>query len=275
MELICNWIPAQMDEAWNVCREMGHAGRVFTSLRGAGENRQEIDSPEVQNYQYRWLPLRRMEKAKPLGCHQGIWLICRRFPRGVGITARWHHGGESTESPSGQRIRKGKVPFLYEQAKRTRWSRRCDLGTICGFPLVFTARGPSASIISPLTWSRRRKDRLPLSATPPPVGILWTFRMLPCAAVEPKFLLQRQALRGECHVVKCISKDNLRRGILWRRSTASAGGSGNLEYGSFVQVMRKALFHPPVNENLWKKLTGGTWKEQAPLRRESEDAATQ
>ena len=39
------------------------------------------------------------------------------------------------------------------------------------------------------------------------------------------------------------------------------GGSGNLEYGSFVQAKEGALSICPVNETI-KRLTDGTWKEQ-------------
>lgn len=69
------------------------------------------------------------------------------------------------------------------------------------------------------------------------------------------------ATRGECHAVNVASEDTR---VLWdfvEEIHSLCGGSGNLEYGSFVQAKEGALSICPVNENL-RRLTGGTWKEQ-------------
>ena len=67
--------------------------------------------------------------------------------------------------------------------------------------------------------------------------------------------------RGECHAVNVASEDTRVLRDFVEEIHSLCGGSGNLEYGSFVQAKEGALSICPVNENL-RRLTGGTWKEQ-------------
>lgn len=67
--------------------------------------------------------------------------------------------------------------------------------------------------------------------------------------------------QGECHAVNVASEDTRVLRDFVEEIHSLCGGSGNLEYGSFVQAKEGALSICPVNENM-KKLTGGTWKEQ-------------
>ena len=231
-------IPAQMDQAVECVPQIGHAD-AFLHFAWRGVNRQEIDSPAVQKLNIDG-SLRCMEAAGLLGC-QVFMDAGSRVEYGITADGTME---ESMECHPVNEYGKAKLAF-FEQAKQ-----------LCR-ELQLTYYHPW-SIISTLTRELPEGKTVSLSAC----RHRWNFMDIEDASRAVVELYRySDSHRGECHAVNVASEDTRVLRDFVEEIHSLCGGSGNLEYGSFVQAKEGALSICPVNENL-RRLTGGTWKEQ-------------
>lgn len=163
---------------------------------------------------------------------------------------------ESMECHPVNEYGKAKLAF-YEQAKR-----KCQEMQMTYYHLRFFSvygKGDHPwSIISTLTRELPEGKTVSLSAC----RHRWNFMDIADASRAVVELYRYSDMhQGECHAVNVASEDTRVLRDFTEEIHSLCGGSGNLEYGSFVQAKEGALSICPVNENM-KKLTGGTWKEQ-------------
>jgi nucleoside-diphosphate-sugar epimerase len=95
----------------------------------------------------------------------------------------------------------------------------------------------------------------------------WNFMDIEDAARAVLELIRHSgSFEGETHIVNIASEDTRRLRDFVEEIHALCGGSGSLEYGTFVQAKEGALSICPTVDVL-KKLTEGTWEERVPFRK--------
>ncbi len=241
---------AEMDEAVACVPKIGHAD-AFLHFAWRGVNRQEIDSPEVQQTNVDG-SMQCLEAARLLGC-QVFMDAGSRVEYGITPDGRME---ESMECHPVNAYGKAKLAF-YEQAKDLCGKMQMTYYHLRFFSVYGKGDHPW-SIISTLTRELPMEKTVSLSAC----MHRWNFMDIADASRAVLELYRyNDTHKGECHVVNVASEDTRVLRDFVEEIHSLCGGKGKLEYGSFVQAKEGALSICPVNENI-RKLTNGTWKEE-------------
>ncbi len=218
-------IPAQMDQAVECVPQIGHAD-AFLHFAWRGVNRQEIDSPAVQKLNIDG-SLRCMEAAGLLGC-QVFMDAGSRVEYGITADGTME---ESMECHPVNEYGKAKLAF-FEQAKQLCRELQLTYYHLRFFSVYGKGDHPW-SIISTLTRELPEGKTVSLSACRHRWNFMDIAGCLPrCGGAVP---LQRQP-PGRCHAVNVASEDTRVLRDFVEEIHSLCGGSGNLEYGSFVQA---------------------------------------
>lgn len=224
---------------------------AFLHFAWGGVNRQEIDSPEVQQ--------RNVQES--LGCLRAAKLLgCRVF---MDAGSRVEYG--ITEDGTMEEHMECHPVNAYGQAKldfyRQAAGQCCVWGMTFYHLRFFSVYGKGDhpwSIISTLTRELPQGKTVPLSAC----MHRWNFMDIEDAARAVLELYRcSDRFDGETHIVNVASEDTRRLREFVEEIHSLCGGRGQLEYGTFVQAKEGALSICPVVDEL-KRLTGGMWQEQ-------------
>lgn len=254
-------VPCGLDNVLEGAAEIGHADAFF-HLAWGGVNRQEIDSPQVQE----------QNVSGSIDCIKAAHLLkCTVF---MDAGSRVEYGltdGIMRESGVCRPINE------YGRAKLRFFQMARPLCEACGIRYYhlrfFSVYGPGDhpwSIISTLTRDLPLGKTVSLSAC----RHKWNFMYIE-DAVRAVYELHRWAIRKEFSppafaIVNIASTDTRPLREFVEEVHRIAGGRGRLEYGTFVQAKEGALSIQPETEVL-KALTGGTWREAYSFRRGIEE----
>lgn len=227
----------------------GVVGRAqgFFHFAWAGVNRQEIDSPQVQNQNIE-ASMACLKAAARLGCAVFMDAGSRvEYGRVPGMMEE-----EAVCSPINQYGR-AKLEF-YRQAREF-----CAGANIRYFHLrFFSVYGPGDhpwSIISTLTRELPQGRTVSLSAC----RHEWNFMYIE-DAVQAVYQLYRHSGENPSAIVNVASRDTRVLRDFVEEIHRLAGGRGKLEYGTFVQAKEGPLSIRPDIRRL-EAFTGGDWKE--------------
>jgi nucleoside-diphosphate-sugar epimerase len=228
---------------------------IFLHFAWGGVNREEIDSPVVQQKNIDD-SLTCLKAAHKYGCKLFMDAGSRVE---YGVT----EDGTMSEDMACHPVNaygKAKLAF-YEQAAKLCQEWKMSYDHLRYFSVYGVGDHPW-SIISTLT-----RD-LPLGKTVSLSACMhrWNFMDIEDAARAVLELIRHSdSFEGETHIVNIASEDTRRLRDFVEEIHALCGGSGSLEYGTFVQAKEGALSICPTVDVL-RKLTEGTWEERVPFR---------
>jgi nucleoside-diphosphate-sugar epimerase len=227
---------------------------IFLHFAWGGVNREEIDSPVVQQKNIDD-SLTCLKAAHKYGCKLFMDAGSRVE---YGIT----EDGTMREDMACHPVNaygKAKLAF-YEQAALLCREWKLSYDHLRYFSVYGVGDHPW-SIISTLT-----RD-LPLGKTVSLSACMhrWNFMDIEDAARAVLELIRHSdSFEGETHIVNIASEDTRRLRDFVEEIHDLCGGSGSLEYGTFVQAKEGALSICPTVDVL-RKLTKGTWEERVPF----------
>lgn len=225
---------------------------AFFHFAWGGVNRQEIDSPQVQEKNVAG-SLDCVRAASELGC-QIFMDAGSRVEYGVpGAVMR-------EELPCAPVNQYGKAKWEFYQ-KAEPLCRR--LGLKYFHLRFFSVYGPGDhpwSIISTLCRELPRGGTVPLSAC----RHFWNFMYIR-DAVQAVYELYRHGMENPSAIVNIAGEDTRPLRAFVEEVHEAAGGKGRLEYGAFVQAKEGALDVRPDISRL-KAFTRGGWREEYSFR---------
>ncbi len=241
-------LPGTLDTAADSLSVLDRADG-FLHFAWGGVNREEIDSPSVQEANVLG-SLECLKEARRLGC--GIFMDAgSRVEYGItpdGIME------ESMECHPVNAYGKAKLEFYQKAAKLCR-----DWGMTYYHLRFFSVYGTGDhpwSIISTLTRELPKGNRVSLSAC----LHRWNFMNIADASRAVTELYRHSGGDGRVCAVNVASGDTRRLKEFVEEIHRLCGGKGSLEYGTFVQAKEGALSICPETKVL-RELTDGTWKE--------------
>ena len=241
-------LPGTLDTAADSLSVLDRADG-FLHFAWGGVNREEIDSPSVQEANVLG-SLECLKEARRLGC--GIFMDAgSRVEYGItpdGIME------ESMECHPVNAYGKAKLEFYQKAAGLCR-----DWGMTYYHLRFFSVYGTGDhpwSIISTLTRELPKGNRVSLSAC----LHRWNFMNIADAARAVTELYRHSGGDGRVCAVNVASGDTRRLKEFVEEIHRLCGGKGSLEYGTFVQAKEGALSICPETKVL-RELTDGTWKE--------------
>jgi nucleoside-diphosphate-sugar epimerase len=228
---------------------------IFLHFAWGGVNREEIDSPVVQQKNIDD-SLICLKAAHKYGCKLFMDAGSRVE---YGIT----EDGTMREDMACHPVNaygKAKLAF-YEQAAQLCQEWKMSYDHLRYFSVYGVGDHPW-SIISTLTRDLPMGKTVSLSAC----MHRWNFMDIEDAARAVLELIRySDSFEGETHIVNIASEDTRRLRDFVEEIHELCGGSGSLEYGTFVQAKEGALSICPTVDVL-RKLTEGTWEERVPFR---------
>ena len=244
-------IDGALEDIMEAAETIDHAD-AFLHFAWGGVNRDEIDSPIVQQKNIDW-SLECVKAAAKLGCRVFM-------DAGSRVEYGIKDDGVMSEHMSCDPVNeygKAKLAF-YQQAKPL-----CSQWNMTYYHLrffsVYGAGDHPWSIISTLV-----RD-LPLGKTVSLSACMhrWNFMDIEDAsrAVLELYRYSDSVEQGHAEVVNIASEDTRRLREFVEEIHSLTGKKGNLEYGTFVQAKEGALSICPTVDVL-KRLTESTWKEQ-------------
>ncbi len=244
-------VDGDISQVMDCVEKIGHAD-LFLHFAWGGVNRQEIDSPAVQQANVDW-SLDCVRAARRLGC-QVFMDAGSRVEYGIA-----DDGIMSEDMPCAPVNAYGRAKLeFYQQAAPLCWQWEMTYYHLRFFS-VYGAGDHPWSIISTLVRELPQNKKVSLSAC----MHRWNFMDIEDAAraVLELYRWSHSVQPGSCLVVNVASQDTRRLREFVEEIHGLCGGLGQLEYGTFVQAKEGALSICPRTEVL-KELTGGTWKEQ-------------
>lgn len=224
---------------------------AFLHFAWGGVNRQEIDSPKVQQRNVE-ASLGCLRAARRLGC-QVFMDAGSRVEYGITEDGTME---ESMECHPVNAYGKAKLAFYrQEEALCREWGMTC---CHLRFFSVYGTGDHPWSIISTLVRELPQDKTVSLSAC----MHRWNFMHIQDAARAVLELYRHSdSFAGTTHIVNVASEDTRRLRDFVEEIHALCGGRGKLEYGTFVQAKEGALSICPT-VNVLRELTEGTWQEQ-------------
>lgn len=243
-------VPASMAQAREALKDVGH-GDAFLHFAWGGVNRQEIDSPAVQQENID-SSLACLNAAHDLGC-QIFMDAGSRVEYGItedGVMA------ESMECHPVNAYGKAKLEF-YRQAGPLCQAWGMTYYHLRYFSVYGTGDHPW-SVISTLVRELPLGQTVSLSAC----RHRWNFMDIRDASRAVAELYRySDDHKGESHIVNVASRDTRPLREFVEEIHRLCGGRGSLEYGTFVQAKEGPLSICPQTRVL-RELTESTWEEQ-------------
>lgn len=220
----------------------------FFHFAWGGVNRQEIDSPQVQEKNVAG-SLECVRAAHELGCQIFMDAGSRvEYGKAAGMMR------EDIPCQPVNQYGKAKWEFYQKAEPLCR-----SLGLKYFHLRFFSVYGPGDhpwSIISTLCRELPKGGRVPLSAC----RHFWNFMYIK-DAVQAVYELYRHGGENPSAIVNIAGEDTRPLREFVEEAHAAAGGKGELEYGAFIQAKEGALDVRPDISRL-KEFTKGSWREE-------------